>query len=279
MFSKTKYFAIALSLFVLPMPGATSAGNTKNTTGPTVKLQYKQGTDHGNSIDAFTYFIPTISPSLVKSATSRNNQQQVRIISHKKKVSGDTTKVFCEFEMLGKGWHKSLFDPKAMIDRNLINGDEPITNLLDNIKFEGKGYGKMMINCITVNGKDVVTEVEVRFDARGAKSPVTIELYSVKQVRGRYKYENRFDRITARINSLKFKKTDSTPRMALSVASVSNSSSGEGILEAIKGAIANIFINPITIDKTGNDTMMAFGMALINRAKTFTFPKASNFMR
>jgi hypothetical protein len=49
-----------------------------------------------------------------------------------------------------------------------------------------------------------------------------------------------------------------------------------GFWGKLKGAIANLFIKPLEIDKLGNDTMLDFGCALFNEKETFTFPNAKN---
>ena len=254
--------------------------STDNVTGPTVTLRYNKRPGNGNAIDTFAYFVPVISPTLVKTLSSEDNLQQVKIISHIDKSSGDSFRLFCEFEMLGSGWHKSMFDPAAMIDWNMdrANDGKPIKNLLDHIKFEGKGFGRMEIKGTRTNNKTIVTEIEVKFDDRGKNSPVTIGLYNVKKVGGKYSYDNRFDEITARINSLKFCRTKGTPKMEIKLDSISDSGKTAGWFGTLKGALANLFIKPIEIDKTGHETMLKFGQALFNKAETFTFPKAVNLI-
>jgi hypothetical protein len=117
--------------------------------------------------------------------------------------------------------------------------------------------------------------VDVRFGTKG-KSPVTIGLYSVSPENGRYKYENRHNEIVARVATLTFKKCDDEPRMDIEVVSVNKASRPNSYIGRVKGFIVNFFIEPVKISKLGNDNMLNFGYALLNKQPSFTFPKAAN---
>ena len=121
-----------------------------------------------------------------------------------------------------------------------------------------------------------VIEVDVEFNARGHKSPVTVGLYDIKPKEGQYKYENRSNRIVARVNSLVFKKTEETPRMGITMASITDQSGSDGFVGTVKGVIANILIRPPKVAKLGNETMLDFGRALLEQKSAFTFPRAKN---
>jgi hypothetical protein len=186
--------------------------------------------------------------------------------------------VACEFELSGKGFHKNIFDSAGMIARNIgdLQKGEPLTNMLDYIKFEGNGVGLIEVKGTISGSAQTVTEVDICFDARGQKSPVTIGLYSVKPQGGQYKYENRYNEIIARVNTLIFSRSKKNPKMGILIASIHKKTEDENYWGTIKGAIANFFIKPLEVDKLGNDTMLNFGYAIMKEKPAFTFPKAKN---
>jgi hypothetical protein len=231
-----------------------------------------------NPIESFMYFVPLIAPTPVDNISSANNEQQVGIISYEKKVTSKSFYLVCEFEILGTGFHMNTFDFAGMIaahTEELKKGDT-LTNMLDYIKFDGEGFGCLEIKGTMAGSIPTVTEVAMQFNARGHKSPVTIGLYDIKPKDGQYKYENRSNKIVARVNSLVFKKAEKTPRMGIIVASISDAEESEGLISGIKGCIANLFIKPPKVTKLGNTTMLEFGNALLQKNTTFTFPKAKN---
>ena len=118
--------------------------------------------------------------------------------------------------------------------------------------------------------------MDIQFNTRDHKSPVTIGLYDIKPKDGEYKYENRSNEVVARVNTLSFKKTKKNTRMGIKVASISDTGESEGFFSGLKGTIANLFIKPTKVDKLGNTTMLEFGYALLQKNTTFTFPKAKN---
>ena len=80
----------------------------------------------------------------------------------------------------------------------------------------------------------------------------------------------------ARVNTLTFKRGGKKPKMGIKIASLYNDKESDGILGNIMGAIANLFIKPLEVNKAGNDAMLDFGYALFKGESTFTFPKAQN---
>jgi hypothetical protein len=258
--------------------GSESAADVNDVNGPTVMLSYSRQTFEKNPISSFMYFIPLISPTFVDRETSANNEQQAGIISYEKTVTSKSFYVACEFEILGKGFHKNTFDPARMIAGHAgeLKQGASLTTTLDYIKFEGEGFGRIEVKGTMTGSAPTVTEVDIQFNARGQKSPVTIGLYDVKPKDGEYKYENRSNRIVARVNTLIFKKTEKTPRMGIIVASISDAEESEGLFSSIKGAIANLFITPPKVAKLGNDTMLNFGHALLEQKPAVTFPRAEN---
>ena len=59
----------------------------------------------------------------------------------------------------------------------------PLTNVLDYIKFEGEGMGRIEVKGTIDGNTETVTQVDLRFNTRGQKSPVTIGLYSIEPTR------------------------------------------------------------------------------------------------
>jgi hypothetical protein len=250
----------------------------KDSNGPTIIMSYSKEKFINNPIESFMYFVPLIAPTLVDNISSVNNEQQAGIISYEKTVTSNSFYLACDFEILGSGFHMNTFDFEGMIAAHTdeLKKGVTLTDMLDYIKFEGEGFGRLEIRG-TMNGSTpTVTEVAMQFNARGHKSPVTIGLYDIKPKDGQYKYENRSNLIVARVNSLVFKKTENTPHMGILVASISDAEESEGFISGIRGCIANLFITPPKVTKLGNTTMLEFGDALLHKNNTFTFPKAKN---
>jgi hypothetical protein len=231
-----------------------------------------------NPIESFMYFVPLIAPTLVDNISSANNEQQVGIISYEKTVTSKSFYLACDFEILGSGFHMNTFDSAGMIAAHTdeLKKGEPLKDMLDYIKFDGEGFGCIEVKGTMTGSTPTVTEVAMQFNARGHKSPVTIGIYDIKPKDGQYKYENRSNRIFARVNSLVFKKTEGTPHMGILVASISDAEESEGFISGVKGCIANLFITPPKVTKLGNTTMLEFGDALLKKNSTFTFPRAEN---
>ena len=255
-----------------------SVSDSTDSNGPTLILNYSKETFKKNPILAFAYFIPLISPALVDREISVNNEQQEGIISYERTVTSKYFYLVCEFELSGKGFHKNTFDPEGMIARNIgdLEEGEPLTNMLDYIKFEGDGVGLIEVKGTIIGSTQTVTEVDISFNARGQKSFVTIGLYSVEPQNGQYKYENRYNELIARVATLTFRKSEKNPRMGIEIASIHKKTEEEGFWSKVKGLIANFFIKPLEVDKLGNDTMLNFGYAILKQKPAFTFPKAKN---
>lgn len=286
--------AVACALLITARGGwaePTNAGGTasgasvakgdnavEDSSGPTVLLSYSKETFGKNPISSFMYFVPLIALTLVDRQTSADNDQEVGMISYERKIDAKSFYVACEFEIRGKGCHKNTFDPAGMIAAHTgeLGKNEPLAHTLDYIKFEGEGFGRIEVQGTINDSTETVTEVDLQFNARGRKSPVTIGLYDVKPKDGQYKYENRSNELVARVNTLAFKKSDKTPRMGVSVASITKSAASDGFFARIKGAVANLLIKPPKIDKLGNETMLDFGHALLEQKSAFTFPKSKN---
>jgi len=115
----------------------------------------------------------------------------------------------------------------------------------------------------------------VEFNARGRESPVTVGLYEIKAKNGQHSYANRSNEIVARVNTLTFKRS-ARPRMGITVASIAGKTGKAGFWGRFKAVVANLFIEPVEVDKLGNDAMLDFGYALLRQQPAFTFPRAQN---
>jgi len=257
---------------------ADSNNLTKDDFGPTILLSYSKETFKENPITSFMYFVPLISLTGVERQNSADNEQQIGIVSYESKITPKSFNVVCEFEMLGKGFYNNAFDPVGMmaIFIDELKEGESLTNMLDYIKFEGEGFGRIQVKGTIADSTQTVTEINMQFNAKSRKSPVTIGLYDVKPENGQYLYKNRANQSIARVNSLVFKKSKKDPRMGIKVASISKSPDSDGFWATIRGSIANLLIRPPKVDKLGNDTMLDFGYALLKQKPKFTFPKAKN---
>jgi hypothetical protein len=258
--------------------GSKPAADVCDANGPTVRLNYDPQAAEKNPISSFMYFISLLSPTFVDRETSTDNEQQVGIVSYDRNTNSKSFYVTCEFEITGTGFHKNTFDHVGMIAEHTggLEKGESLTNMLDYIKFEGGGLGRIEIKGTIIGSAETVTEVDIHFNARDRKSPVTIGLYDVKPKDGQYKYENRSDEIVARVDTLIFKKSE-TPRMGIELASVHKKTDDENYWGSVKAVIANYFlIHPPGVTKLGNDTMLNFGYAMLKQKPAFTFPKAEN---
>jgi hypothetical protein len=258
--------------------GSGPVRDVNDANGPTVLLSYDDRAAENNPTSSFMYFVPLISPTLVDMETNAENEQRTRLVSYQKKVTSKSFYVSCEFEMLGKGFFKTTFNAPEMIAIVLgdTGKDEPMTNALDYIKFEGEGLGCIEVWGTISGSTETVTEVDVHFNARGQKSPVTIGLYSIGPENGQYKYESRYNELIARVATLAFKKCEGEPKMGVKVVSVNKATKPNGFVGRVRGVIANFFIDPPVVSRHGNETMLNFGHALLKEKPAFTFPKAKN---
>ncbi|MFO7974451.1 MAG: hypothetical protein R6V12_07445 [Candidatus Hydrogenedentota bacterium] len=251
-------------------------------SGPTVILSYGKESLGKNPISYFMYFVPLISPTLVDRQTSANNQQEVVVTSYNRKIDARSFCVACDFEIRGKGVHQNTFDPAGMIAARTsdLKNNKTLRHALDYIRCEGEGFGRIEVKGKIDDLTETVTEVDLQFNARGRKSPVTIGLYDIKPKDGEYKYENRTNKSVARVNTLTFKRSDGPPKMGVKIASITKRSAApDGFFARIRGAIANLFIEPPKINELGNETMLSFGHALLKKESEFTFPKAENIKK
>ncbi|MEN6383884.1 MAG: hypothetical protein ABFD79_01665 [Phycisphaerales bacterium] len=250
--------------------------------GPTVYLCCKETNNKTNPLNEFMYFVPLISPVDVTNQKSPDNQQIGYITSCQKQTKGNAFKTSCQFRMEGQGNNMNDFDKKGMIARNekFVKKGKPIKNILDYIKFNGEGWGRIDIEGNDENGQKKAKKVIVHFNEKGVKSPVYVGLYSVKPKDGIYLYENKFDQKVARVNTLTFVDSgDKVPKMDIKVDAVGKEEGNMGILGGLVAAIANLIIEPLEINPKGNDEMLRLGVALFENQPTFTFEKADNLIQ
>jgi len=260
------------------IPPATRAV-TNAATGPTIRLDYGREQSPGNPVASFMYFVPLISPEPVSSSTSRGSTQAARVLSAKRKDTGHSFVVTCEFEFTGAGSQQSIVDLAPNIrrhDRELRAGSST-GRLLSSITINGSGRGTVEVEGTVNNNVDTVTKVRLRFNAHGKTSPASIGLCEIRYQDGEFR---RVNEIVARVNTLTFRHTLGPPRMEVTVASVKNKTAGDGLWQnftgSVKGLAANLLIDPLTVEPIGHRAMLNFGAALVSRAPTFTFPLATN---
>jgi hypothetical protein len=282
-----KFVSVFILLFAASISSAAADPNSikdcnaiaavTDSNGPTVLLGYSKTEHKNNPIASFMYFVPLIAVSPVDRHTSVNNNQQMRIISYEKTSDSKSFSLVCEFRIFGTGYHKNVFDPAGMIASRpeTTKRGQTLTKMLDYIMLEGEGLGRIEINGIMQGSTQTVTEVSIQFSARGHKSPVTVGLYDVEPVNGKYDHANRSHQIVARVNGLAFKK-NTDPLMGMTLASINDEGKSESYWGTVKGVIANLFISPTPVDKLGNQTMLDFGQTLLQQKPFFTFPKAKN---
>jgi hypothetical protein len=265
-------------LLLLAALGAP-ASRANDTNGPTIHLRYGPEETAATPVADFMYFVPLISPEPVSSLTSPGCTQAVRVLSSKRRVSGHSFTVTCEIELDGGGRQQSVFDLAPAIQRlrsQLQNGGS-FGRHLKSIDVQGAGAITVEVKGTDSNGVATVSEVRLRFNARGHSSPVWIDLCDIRRIDGDLRPANE---ILARVNTLTFRRKPGPPTMEVSVASVKNKESGNGLWQNFKGGLAgmavNMLIDPLKIEAAGHEAMLDFGQALASGAPAFTFPRARN---
>jgi len=250
---------------------------TNALTGPTIRLDF--GRDHTpeNPVASFMYFVPLISPEPVSSITSPGSTQVARVLSAKRKSTPNSFVVTCEFEFAGNGTQQSVLDLAPTIrrsERKLKTGGS-IGRQLSTITVGGPGSGTVEVEGTITNNVETVSEVRLRFNARGKTSPISIELCDIRYQEGDFQHCNE---LLARVNSLTFCRKSGRPKMEVTVASVKKKNAGNSLWQNFKGSVmglaVNLFIPPLTVEAVGHRAMLDFGRALAEGAPTFTFPRA-----
>jgi hypothetical protein len=247
-------------------------------TGPTLQFDYGSSEPQENPLSHFMYFVPLISPEQVCLLTNAGNTQCARVISSECRTNGGTFHAACEFDFVGNGLQRNVFDHTFIIKRRQkeLKAGKPLAHQLTSINVEGGGCGSVEVDGIYTNGKPVVTEMRVRFNGHGHASPVTVDLQDIVLRNGALAYENE---TVARVNTLTFRQKSDPPKMEVTLASVKRKDAGNGawanFVASLKGAAANMLLPPLTVTTNGNRAMLQFGLALALQKPSYTFPFAA----
>jgi len=273
-FNKTPTWYLRAIFFIFAVCGRVDAA----PNGPTLHLDYGQG-HLANPIGQFMYFVPLVSPEPIVAYTSTNNRQCARVISSTCRISGETFKAICEFEIVGQGYQRNVLDHSDLIRQHEkdLKAGASLTRRLGSINVTGEGNGRVEIEGTVTNGVRSVNKFSIWFNGHGKRSPVTIILQDIEYHDGAVQIK---DTLVARVNSLTFWRGSGSPKMGILLASLKTAGAGDSAWQNawgdFKGIVANEFIPPIAIAAVGNEAMLDFGKALADRDPTFTFPHANN---
>jgi len=246
-------------------------------TGPTLYLAYRENVTVTNTVAEFMYFVPLISPGPVTFVRNAGNTQRAKIVSVNCLTNAKTFHASCEFDFIGQGYQRHLFDHSEDILKHeqTHKKGEALEKQLTAIVVQGGGSGVVEIEGVMTNGVRQTKEVRLRFNHRHT-SPVFVELADFYHDGKEYRQRNQ---LTARVNTLTFRRTPGPARMEISLASVNKKGAKDNLWQSvvggIKGAAVNLFIPPVPVEMSGLNTMLDFGGVLAGNAATFTFPLAS----
>lgn len=175
---------VVLVLGLAPLLLDAQQSEAPASTGPTIRLDYTLGKSTGNPIASFMYFVPLISPEPVSSRTSPGSTQSAQVTSAKRWFTAHSFSTKCEFEFSGQGSQQSLFDLTKNTQRHerKLKKGGTLHRQLSSITVEGTGNGTVEVEGTVSNGVQTVTEVRLRFNARGTTSPVSIGLCDIQYV-------------------------------------------------------------------------------------------------
>ena len=256
-----------------PPAGLPKAGSV----GPTVYLKDDSGEPPVNPISSLMYFVRLISPEPVNMSESVGNTQQSRILSVKRVVESEKFKATCQFEIIGKGTQSNIFDQTAAIRANeeLLAKGGMLKRRLGFINIKGTGQGNIVVEGLMEGSWPVADKISMRFNVRGHSTPVIIGINNVRLVEGE---PHAVNQTVIRVNSLVFQRQKGPAKMGVSVASIKSGNANSGFLSnlagRVKGAVANVFIAPVSIKSEGNQAMLDFAQAIVDGDKEFTFPVA-----
>ena len=254
------------------------AGLLAAPTGPTLQFAYDENRPFDNPLTQFMYFVPLISPEHVLLSTNAGNTQRAQVISCHCRTNGTSFHAECEFNFVGDGLQRNVFDHESIIHRRHkdLAAGKTLPHLLEAISVEGSGCGSIEVEGRLTNGAAEVAEMRIKFNTHDHASPVTVELHDLSLRDGAVHYDNE---IVARVNMLTFRQKSDPPKMEVTLASIKCKDSGNGawanFIGNIKGAAANMLLPPLTITVDGHQTMVDFGLALALQKRSFTFPFAS----
>ena len=270
---------LPLSERLLPLPARAvePVRPGASVSGPVVTLDYSG--KNSIPIADFLYFVPLISPEPMTISESPTNTLQVRLDSIRQEVRTDRFLLNLAFDVSGQGFRHYAIDQSENIRRHKrrLEAGQTLKTQLDYIRYEGPGKGRVEIDGKIENGVKTILSVRLHFDDRGGASPVTVGLKNMRSTNGVILCENE---LVACGSLLAFTRDGTPPRMGVRVDSVKDRQAGDGFFQNLKGQIvgriANTVIKPIAIRKIGNDTLLDFGQALLDRKPTYTFPAADN---
>jgi hypothetical protein len=264
---------------LFPPTGESEAKAAPESPGPTLRLDYGRGDSPGNPVAEFMYFVPLISPEPVSIVKSPDNTQRARMVSATRSFTARSFLVTCEFEFVGEGNQQDVVDHTQKVrqhEQELKEGGT-LDHQLGSINVEGAGSVSIEVTGTMTDRVPTVTEVRLRFNGHGHPSPVTIGLHDILYSDGSLRLHNES---VARVNTLVFQRKSGLNKMGITVASVKRKDAGNNFLQnfigGLKGTAVNLFIPPITVERTGNEAMLRFGLALALEAPAFTFPRAKN---
>ena len=270
------FAALAAVTLLSPVDAAVSSAPP---SGPVLKLDYAGRPGNDVRIADFLYFVALISPEPMTISESPTNTLGVRATAIRQESGKDRFSMSLAFDVSGQGFRHYAIDQSDLLrsqSRRLAAG-KTLERQLDYIRYEGAGTGWLEVEGRIEGGVKTVTVVRLRFNDGDGGSPLTIGLKDVRSVDGALKSENE---LVARVNILEFTRGGTPPRMGVHVGSVKRRDAGNNLFQNFKGhfigMVANMLIPPIEIQQIGNDTMLNFGQALLNRDATFTFPAAEN---
>jgi len=246
--------------------------------GPTLHFDYGTGQPLENPLNAFMYFVPLISPDPVSVFTNAGNTQCARVVSFTCRTNGSVFHAIAEFEFVGTGVERNIFDHAAAIRRHdgELKAGKPLAHQLAAISVQGAGSGSVEIEGTLTNGQPTVIEVRLRFNRHGHPSPVSISLHDLVYRAGGIVSENESG---ARVTMLAFRQQPGTPKMEVTLDSVKAKDAGDGLwstlVGGLKGVAVNLFLPPLTVTADGHQAMMDFGLALALNKPVFTFPFAT----
>lgn len=264
---------------VLLWPNASGANMGAEAAGPTLALDYGRSEARGNPVNSFMYFVPLISPEPVTVTQTPGNTQRAWVTNATRKFTATTFTVNCDFEITGAGRQENVFDHSANIRRHeqRLRQGGALERQLGNINLEGPGSGSVEVEGTISNQVPVVSEIRLRFNARGHSSPVKIGIHDIQFHQGAFVPRNE---LVARVNTLVFRREPGSPKMHVTVASLNRKDAGNGLwhnlVGGVKGMAVNMFIPPIHVEAAGHKAMLDFGLALAAEAPEFTFPRARN---
>ena len=250
-----------------------------NANGGAKRLDCGRGESPGNPVAEFMYFVALISPEPVSIVKSPGNTQRARMVSATRSFTARSFLVTCECEFVGEGNQRNLFDHTEKIRRHEQELKEggTLDHQLGSINVEGAGSVSIEVAGTMTDRVPIVTEVRLRFNGRGQPSPVTIGLHDIRYCDGSFRLHNEK---VARVNTLVFQRKSGPNKMGITVASVKRKDANNTLLQnligGLKGTAVNLFIQPITVERAGNEAMLNFGLALALEAPAFTFPRAKN---